>query len=100
MAGPEDHQFIKKSFFDHLRRHGFTEEHLKVYDDYFNFFLDHLQGAALMELDPEEIYHLGLGSVEELEGDDVVEAYLKLLEIFTAFWAERWEALRPDAAAE
>lgn len=85
---------VKQTFFEHLRRQGFSEEHLAAYGPYFDFFLDQVKDLDLMELDPEEIYHRALAGVENLDGDDVIEAYLKLMEFFTAFWAERFEAMQ------
>ena len=94
-----ENQIIKQSFFDHLRRQGFGEELLAAYGPYFDFFLDHVKEVELLELDPEEIYHRALAGVEDLDGDDVIEAYLKLMEFFSAFWAERSEALHPPQEA-
>jgi hypothetical protein len=91
---------VKQTFFEYLRRQGFSEEHLAAYGPYFDFFLDHVKEVNLLELDPEEIYHRALAGVEELDGDDVIEAYLKLMEFFTAFWAERFEAMHPQTEEE
>lgn len=91
-----DNQFVKKAFFDHLRRQGFTDEHIEAYDDYFEFFLKHLGRADIMDLDPEVIYRASIAPVDQLDGDDVVEAYLQLMEYFMGYWAERWEAMHPD----
>jgi len=95
-----DNSFIKKAFFDHLKRMGFTQEHIEVYDEYFDFFLDKIGEADLMDLEPEVVYRAALTSVERLDGEEVVEAYLQLIEYFMAFWAERWEAMHPDEYAE
>jgi len=95
----DDPQEIKQAFFEHLRKKNFTGEHLKVYDDYFEFFLSHLGEAKLSELEPQTIYQLALGHLEELDGEEVVEAYLQMLEYFTAFWAERWPDRPPDEAS-
>lgn len=92
----DDNRFAKQAFFEYLLRQGLSQEHLRVYDDYFEFFLTRLGEQKILDLDPETIYHLSLGHVEELDGDEVIEAYLKLMEYFVAYWAERWQALHPD----
>jgi len=92
----QDNAFVKKAFFDHLKREGFTDEHLEAYDEYFDFFLEHVGEADLMDLGPEVIYRVALTSTGQLEGDDVIEAYLKLMEFFMEWWAERWEAMNPE----
>lgn len=91
-----DNKFIKKAFFDHLLRQGFTREHTAVYDDYFDFFRGRLGQAQIMDLEPEAIYRVALASVDELDGDDVIEAYLEMMEFFMTYWSERWEAMHPD----
>ncbi|MFO8055755.1 MAG: hypothetical protein R6V10_00470 [bacterium] len=96
----DDNGFIKKTFFAHLKRMGFTDEHLEVYDEYFDFFLDHLGGESLMEMEPERAYQAALASIEELDGEDVVEAFLELMEYFMGFWAERWELVHPQKDTE
>ncbi len=93
---PRDNSFIKDAFFAHLKRMGFTEEHIEVYDEYFDFFLEHLGEENLMDMEPERSYQAALAAIEELEGDDVVEAFLQLMEYFMGFWAERWEIIRPQ----
>ena len=92
----EDNQAVKKLFFDHLRRQGFTTAHLEVYDEYFEFLIAGLGDGSIMNLSPEKLYHRALALIEELEGEDVIEAYLQLLEHFIGFWAERYEVLHPE----
>lgn len=91
----EDNRFVKKAFFDHLLRTGFTQEHVDVYHEYFDFFLEHVGQAKLMDLEPEVVYRVGLDTVQDLDGEDVVEAFLQLMEYFIGWWAERWEAMHP-----
>ncbi len=92
---PRDNDFIKDTFFAHLKRMGFTDEHIEVYDEYFDFFLEQLGDETLMEMEPERAYQAALQAVDELEGEDVIEAFLELLEYFMGFWAERWELIHP-----
>ncbi|HUT54299.1 MAG TPA: hypothetical protein VM658_13000 [bacterium] len=96
----DDNQFVKKAFFDHLGRQGFTAEHLAAYGEYFDFFLSHLGAAKVMDLEPELIYRQALLSVNELDGEDVIEAYMQLLQYFMEFWSERWEAMHPEEYSE
>jgi hypothetical protein len=96
MTTADDNQFIKKSFFDHLLRQGFTREHLEVYDGYFDFLLSRIGQAKVMDLEPEVIYRAVLESAGELDGDEVIEAYMQLMEFFMEYWTERWEAMHPD----
>ena len=96
MTEQEDNQFVKKAFFDHLRRQGFTDEHIDVYDEYFDFLLSHIGAARLMDLEPEVIYRAVLESADELDGDEVIEAYMQLMEFFMEYWTERWEAMHPE----
>ncbi len=91
----DDNRFIKTAFFKHLERQGFTAEHLEAYEEYFDFFLDRLGGRGIMEVDPGTMYQVAFNSVEDLEGEEVVEAYLKLMEFFIEFWAERYESMQP-----
>jgi cytosine/adenosine deaminase-related metal-dependent hydrolase len=101
MADPKDNYFIKKAFFDHMLRHGFTRAHVEAYGEYFDFFLARLGDAKLMDLPPHEVYQRAMAPVEELDGEEVVEAYLVLMERFMGYWAERYEAMHPeDEAAE
>jgi hypothetical protein len=93
----QDNQFVKKTFFEHLRRRGYTEAHLAVYDDYFEFLLQNLGAAKLMDLEPDVLYRAALAPVDRLDGEEVVEAYLVLLDLFMEFWGERWEAMHPEA---
>lgn len=92
----DDRQVVKKSFFEHLRRMGFSETHLEVYGGYFDFFLGRLGRAKIMDLDPEVLYHAVLVSVQELDGEEVIEAYMQLMEHFMSYWGERWEAMHPE----
>jgi len=96
MTTADDNQFIKKAFFDHLLRQGFTGEHLEVYDEYFDFLLSRIGQAKVMDLEPEVIYRAVLESAGELDGDEVIEAYMQLMEFFMEYWTERWEAMHPD----
>lgn len=96
MDNPGQNEMVKKSFFEHLRRQGYTEEHIEVYHEYFDFFISKLGAAKIMNLDPESIYRVALLGVEDLEGDDVIEAFLQMMESFVEFWAERWEAMQPE----
>jgi hypothetical protein len=92
----DDNQFVKKAFFDHLSRQGFGAEHVEAYGEYFDFLLTHLGAAQIMDLEPEVIYRQALLSVNELDGEDVIDAYMQLLQYFMEFWGERWEAMHPD----
>jgi len=92
----EDNKFVKKAFFDHLVRQGFTDEHLEVYHEYFDFFVSLFGAAKVMDLDPEAIYRVAMIGVEKLEGDEVIDAYLQLVEFFMEYWSERWENMQPD----
>ena len=92
----DDNQSVKKFFFAHLTRQGFTDEHLAVYNDYFDFFLSHLGAAQIMDLEPEALYRVALVAVERLDGEEVIEAYLQMMEYFIEFWSDRWEALGHD----
>ena len=88
-----DRPVITKAFFDHLRREGVPEEHLAVYAEYFDYFLDRLGEAPLLESDPETLYQLGLAGVEDLDGEEVVATYFQVLQYFIEYWAERWEKM-------
>lgn len=96
LSPQDDNRAVKNAFFDHLLRQGFTPAHLEVYDEYFEFLAAGLGGHSIMNQPPERLYHRALALVEDLEGEDVVEAYLQLLEHFIAFWGERYEALHPE----
>ncbi len=92
----EENAFVKKSFFEHLSRQGFTDAHVEAYDEYFDFLLEQMGDVKLMELEPEVIYRASMEAVGKLDGDDVIEAFLVMLEYFMAWWAERWEAMHPE----
>ena len=95
-----DNQFVKRAFFEHLKREGYGARHLEVYGEYFDFFLARLGAVNLIDLEPDAIYRAALAPVEELEGEDIVEAYLTLIELFIEFWSERWSSLHPDSPTE
>jgi len=92
----QDNQFIKKAFFDQLRRQGFSEKHVEVYDEYFDYFLKQFGKARIMDLEPEVVYRNALAATERLDGEEVIEAYMQLMEYFIEFWSERWEAMHPE----
>ena len=95
VAYMDDNQFVKKAFFDHLGRQGFTAEHVAAFGEYFDFLVSHLGEAQLMDLGPEVIYRQAMPAAGELDGDDVIEAYVQLLQYFMEFWTERWDAMHP-----
>jgi hypothetical protein len=90
----DDRPFLATAFFNHLRREGVPEDHLEVYREYFDFLIARLPGTELDEFDPETIYQPALAAADELEGEEVVETYFKVLQFFLEFWAERWEGLQ------
>lgn len=100
METRDDNQFVKQAFFEHLKREGYSTEHLEVYGEYFDFFLSRLGAARLMDLEPDVIYRAALTPVEELDGEEVIEAYLGLIELFIEFWSERWEAMHPEGYSQ
>jgi len=94
MSDPVDQrQVLKQAFFDHLKREGTPKAHLATYGDYLDFLLAQLGPGDLMDLAPEVLYERALPALEKLDGDDVVETYLRLLEQFLEFWTERWEKM-------
>ena len=97
MPERDDNKFVKQAFFEHLKREGYVARHLEVYGEYFDFFLSRLGDGKLMDMEPDAIYRAALAPVEELDGEDIVEAYLCLIELFIEFWSERWSSMHPEA---
>lgn len=91
----QDKSFVKQAFLDHLRRQGFSPDHLAAYAEYFDFFLSCFGPEKMMDLDPEALYTQAVQGVEQLDGEDVIDAYLELIELFIEYWTERWEKMQP-----
>lgn len=89
-------QLLKQTFLDHLASEGTPRAHLSTYAEYLDLLFRQLGESDLIELSPENLYQQALTAVELLDGDEVIETYLFLVEQFLEFWTDRWEKMHPE----
>ena len=92
----ERNKVVKGPFYAFLERSGFSKDLIEDYDEYFDFFLERVGDTPIMDLNPGEVYKTAFEAVEDLEGDEVIEAYLKLMEYFIEYWADKYEEMYDD----
>jgi hypothetical protein len=92
----ERNKVVKGPFYAFLERSGFGKDLIEDYDEYFDFFLDKVGDTPIMDLNPGEVYRVAFEAVEDLDGDEVIESYLKLMEYFIEYWAEKYEEMYDD----